>query len=166
MKIKLNFPNFNINVASKPKARPKRAYTRKVSRRCYATIIVEEGQVKARVSLLNDVENPDYIVINLTRDSYDLKGKKYVYTRKLYEHNKPILVRRDYETSLLRPGLASQYTPFKHGILVAGRVIKMDDELLFDYETFVASSENGVHLVLVNVDASKPLFNDYTNKQN
>lgn len=155
MSTKLRFPNFTINIANKPKYKKEKSV--KYSRRCYAVIIIENGKVQAKVSLLND-PNADSLIIPLTPKSFDLKGKEYVYTIKKFNHDKPILVIRDYETANLRPGTTSQYTPFKNNILVVGRVIKKNDEMLFDYETLVAVTPNGVHINPVKVDTSKPLF--------
>lgn len=156
MKPRLHFPNFTINIAAKPKVKRTSAY--KISRRCYAVIIIENGNVKARVSLLNDISNPDYLLLPLTKNSFDLKGKEYVFTIKKYNHNKPILIIRSYEDSIFKPGSKTQYTPFKHNSLVAGKVIKTDNGMLFDYETLVAVNENGTHINPVKVDTSKPLF--------
>lgn len=159
MKPKLHFPNFTINILNINK-KSKRINNRKVTRKCYAIILIENGKIKAKVSLLNNECNSDFIICSLTAKSYDLRGRTHVFTKSLHEHNRPILVIRSYDTAMIFPGTSEQYTNFKHNSLVVGRLIKTNDTILFDYDTLVALTPDGVHINPVNVDTSKPLFNN------
>lgn len=153
---KINYPNFTINIASKPKTI--RKSTKRVSRKCYAVVVKDGNTFKARVALNND-ETPEYLLLPFTEESFSLRGKEYVYTVKNYEHNRPILVIRSYADSLKKPGLVTQYTPFKEGILIAGIIIENKNVKEFSYEDFVASTEGGTHINPVLVHEDKPLFN-------
>lgn len=155
----------NLNLSSTFKIKPfkpknsTRLKGKKKSRRCFATIVNDNGELKAQVSLNNREVNHDLLIIPLTEESLNLKGKLYVFTQYPDKHGKPACIIREPLKANTNCGLPSQYSTIKEGIVISGYVIKQNDKMYFEYEQLVSFSPNGVHFNPVKVDTTKPLFN-------
>lgn len=153
----------DLNLSTTFKIKPFKTKTvrnsKKKSRRCLATIVNDNGVLKAQVSLNNKEVNHDMIIIPLTQQSLDLKGKLYVFTTYPDKHGKPACIIKDNLQATTNCGLPTQYTTVKEGVVISGYVVKINDKMYFEYEQLVSFSPNGCHFNPVKVDTSKPLFN-------
>lgn len=148
---------FTINIAKGLKKRPLADKPNKVSRLCIGTTIKENDEYKIRISLRNDPDFPDYIVIPFTKRSLDLEGKPVVYSIKKDKTGHHVKYCRDSSKCKLFPGLPIQYTVVIERLVCSGYVIRKDGKLLFDL-----LDTHGIGNLLYNLpnrlDESKPLF--------
>lgn len=143
---------------SNPKNKKKVASSiTKKSRKCLATIIFIDNKFKAKISIVKD-EVTEYLVLELTPQSFNLKGKDYVFSTKLDTNGKHILVIRDKNKANLYPGLNSQYCTVREGCVISGYIIKQNDKMYFDYDEFISFSEKSPHINEVKIISNIPLF--------
>ena len=109
---------FNFNVSLKPK----RA-TRSPSSISY---IVIESKVEGLIKLLEDMTfRVEYKgkLYKITQESYDTKGKKILYARRLDEYNHRIKIIRDTDNRAYVD--TKHYVPFAAGLIAKGRIVKL-----------------------------------------
>lgn len=109
---------FNFNVSLKPK----RA-TRSPSNISY---IVIESKVEGLIKLLEDMTfRVEYKgkLYKITQESYDTKGKKILYARRLDEYNHRIKIIRDTDNRAYVD--TKHYVPFAAGLIAKGRIVKL-----------------------------------------
>lgn len=156
--------SFTIKIATNNK--PKREFlrTNKVSRKCQAIVIKDEGILKARINISPLEESEELIVIPFTERSLDLKGKTYVFLKNKDEHNHYVCIIRDIHKADLYPGLNTQYDALHEGLLISGYIIRKDGKLYFDYEDIINFSEKSSgYLEDVRIREDKPVFNNEYN---
>lgn len=156
--VKVFNPLFTIKIAS-PKIK-REVKSSKISRRCLAVVISDNGTLKARIATSPVEDNQEYLVIPFTDNSYSLKGKTHVFLKHKDKYNNFVCVIRDTIKANFSPGTNSQYDAIKEGLLLAGRIIKIKEKLYFDYETLIAFSETAAHINEVNIKENTPLFNN------
>lgn len=153
--MKLNLPSFTINVASKPK----REYKNKdkiISRKCYAVVILIDGELKAAVNYQTNEE----LILPFTEESLRLKDKEYVFLKKKDKYNHHVCIMRDNLTSSISPGIDDQYDVLHENLLIAGHIIRKNNKMYFEYEDLVKFNHLSDYIINdVRVDESKPLFN-------
>lgn len=146
---------FTINIAKGLKRRNVNKPTR-VSRLCIGIVIREDNDYKIRVSLRNDPDYPDYIIVPFTLESLSLKGKTHVYGRNKDELGHNILYIRDQKWCDLYPGLLSQYSVVVENLVCSGYVVRKNGKLMFEikdrhgYKKYTHD--------LPKIDSTKPLF--------
>ena len=148
---------FTINIAKGLKKKLKADKPNRVSRLCIGTTIKKNDEYKIRISLRNDPDFPDYIIIPFTKRSLDLEGKPVVYSTKKDKTGHHVKYCRDSSKCKLFPGLPIQYTVVIERLVCSGYVIRKDGKLLFDL-----LDTHGIGDLLYNLpnrlDESKPLF--------
>ena len=72
---------FTINIAKGIKKKPVSNKPNKVSRLCTGVTVKENDEYMIRISLVNDPDFPDYLVIPFTEKSLSLVGKEKVFGR-------------------------------------------------------------------------------------
>lgn len=148
---------FTINIAKGLKKISSNTKPNRISRLCIGTTIKDGNTYKIRISLRNDPDFPDYIVIPFTKRSLDLKGKSIVYGCKKDNLGRIVKYCRDKSKCELFPGLPTQYTVVVEKVVCSGYVIRKDGKLLFDL-----LDTHGIGNLLYNLpnrlDESKPLF--------
>lgn len=148
--------NFKIDALHK-KVTIKKREENKVSRLCLATIILDKGVYKAKVDMLNDDENSDLLIINLSKESFYLNDKRKIYSKKRDEYNHYVLYLRN-ETSLnLWHPDPNKYSTVCENLCVSGNVIKIKGELQFKIKDSHGFASNPQDLP-VRLDRSRPLF--------
>lgn len=148
---------FNIKIANS-NTKVSKTFT-KVSRKCLATIIKINGVFKAKISLLKKNET-DYLVIDLTPKSLDLKGKTHVFSTKFDDKGRHILIIRDIIKAYFHPGLNNQYVTVKEGCVVSGHIMKCNGKMYFEYEELIAFSEHSGRINETKIITDTPLFKD------
>ena len=148
------FHTFAIKLAIKPS----KSFV-KVSRKCLAVIILHDGDFRAKIrkELYNDNE---FLILPLTPKSFDLKHKGYVYSRNKDKNGKHILCIREVSKTKLSPGLVNQYITIKVGCVISGYICRNNNKLYFDYDNFVAFSEDSEPINDINIDDESNLFKD------
>lgn len=89
-----------------------------------------------------------YKELEFTPNSYNLKNRLIVFTKKLDKNKKPIAIYRNEYTAKYSPGLPSQYTPFNRNYIYSGYIVKRDDKYYFDMKECIGPYS--VHSALVN----------------
>ena len=148
---------FTINIAKGLKKQPKTSKSNKVSRLCIGTVIKEENEYKIRISLRNDPEYSDFIIVPFTEESLKLKGKTIVYSHEKDKYGHNIAYHRDPFICKIFPGLSTQYTAVVEKLVCSGYVIRKDGKLMFDLKE-THGTNNYMHDLPINIDESKPLF--------
>lgn len=152
---------FTINIAkglkkskSKTKPRPNR-----ISRLCWGEVIQIDDEFKIKLSLKNDPDYPDYLVIPFDAKCVDLYGKTEVYTKL---NKKYVKVIKDKQHCKIFPGLATQYTVVIPGNICSGYVIRNNGKLLFDIKKVHGRGELAMREVK-NINKNIPLFDNEHN---
>ena len=117
-----------------------------------------------RISLVNDPDFPDYLVIPFTEKSLSLVGKEKVFGRNKDEYGRNVCYIRDKRFCTFHPGLPSQYTTIVEKEVCSGYVVRINGKLYFDMLDIHGIGEN-VHNLPVRLDENKPLF-PQTNEHN
>lgn len=152
--------NFSINVVKGIKKKSnKTPLPNRISRLCLGTAIYISGVYKCKVSLRNDPDYPDYIVVPFTKESLDLKGKTIVYEQNKDEYGHYVKHYKDAELSRNFPGLPSQYTVVVEGEVCSGYVIRTEGKLYFDIKEVHG---RGDYLINIpeRINETIPLFNN------
>ena len=148
---------FTINIAKGFKKKLKSSKPNKVSRLCIGTVIKEENEYKIRISLRNDPEYSDFIIVPFTEESLELKGKTIVYSHEKDKFGHNIAYHRDPSICTIFPGLPTQYTAVVEKLVCSGYVIRKDGKLMFDLKE-THGVGNYVHDLPTRIDDTKPLF--------
>lgn len=148
---------FTINLAKDFKKKPKVNKPNRVSRLCIGTTIKEGDEYKIRISLRNDPEYPDFLVVPFTKESLELKGKVVVYGHEKDKYGHHIKYHRDFSMCKLFPGLPTQYTAVIERLVCSGYVVRKDGKLMFDLKE-THGVGNYVHDLPTRIDDTKPLF--------
>lgn len=155
---------FTINIAKGIKKKPVSSKPNKVSRLCTGVTVKENDKYMIRISLVNDPDFPDYLVIPFTEKSLSLVGKEKVFGRNKDEHGNHVCYIRDKRFCTFHPGLPSQYTAVVEKEVCSGYVVRINGKLYFDMLDIHGIGEN-VHNLPVRLDENKPLF-PQTNEHN
>lgn len=167
MSIKIFYPSFTINIAKKSVKRKLDNYV-KVSRKCLAVIKIIEDEFKAIINIDNhhiklhegDELSNEQLVLPLTEQSFDLKGRQYVWHTRKDKYNNDVCLIRDIDYSLLHPGLSHQYKAIKENLLLSGYIVRKNGRLYFNYEDVISFNYRSNHRTREpKIDESKPLFN-------
>ena len=149
--------DFTINIAKSFKKKPKTSKPNRVSRLCIGTTIKEGNEYKIKISLKNDPEYPDFIVVPFTKESLNLRGKIIVYSHNKDKYGHHIAYYRDPFMCKIFPGLPIQYTAVIEKLVCSGYVIRKDGKLMFELKE-THGIGNYVHDLPTRIDESKPLF--------
>ena len=149
--------NFGVKLAAPVKTNKENKSSGKVSRRCLAVVICVYEQLRARVNTSPVEDEPEYITLPFTEDSYNLKGRTHVFLKEKDEHGH-ICIIRDILSANRNPGSPSQYDSLKENLLICGYIIRKEGKLYFDYEELVAFTERGNHITEPKINYDKPLF--------
>lgn len=155
--------NFTIKLAAPVKVIKKSNVNSRASRKCFAIVIEEDGTLKAKVSTspvkVNDEKvNKEFLLLPLTDDSLNLKGKRYAFLLNKDRYNHYVCVIRDTFKSLFAFGTLNMYRALRPGLLISGHIVRNNGKMYFDYEQLIAFSENSVHINEVRIDEDRPLF--------
>lgn len=164
--LKLNFPTFNI----KPIKFKRKTSTvgTKVSRKCYASVITVDGELKASVNYSKNDEsipkpytfNNERIILPFTPKSLSLKGKEFIFANNKDEYGHYICIMREQLKSNIDPGNREKYSSLVENLLIAGYIVKLDDKLHFEYVDLIAFHYKAeAHIQDVAIDDTKDLFN-------
>ena len=148
---------FTINIVKGLKKRPLADKPNKVSRLCIGTVIKEENEYKIKISLRNDPEYSDFIIVPFTEESLELKGKTIVYSHEKDKYGHNIAYHRDPSICTIFPGLPTQYTAVIERLVCSGYVVRKDGKLMFDLKE-THGVGNYVHDLPTRIDDTKPLF--------
>ena len=148
---------FTINLAKGFKKKPKTSKPNRISRLCIGTTIKEGDEYKIKISLRNDPEYPDFLVVPFTKESLELKGKAIVYSREKDEYGHYIAYHRDSSMCKLFPELPTQYTTVIERLVCSGYVVRKDGKLMFDLKETHGVGDY-VHDLPNRIDNTKPLF--------
>lgn len=122
----------------------------KVGKKCQAVVIKDDDILKARLttSPVTDSEETlnEFLVLPLTPDSFNLKGKTKVFLKEKDKYGHYVCVIRDELTAKLHPGVDTQFDTLHEGLLISGHVVKKNGKQYFDYEDLVAFTELGTHI--------------------
>ena len=146
------FTKFVINPCIKIKVKRKNNSFTKIGKKCNAVIINHDDELKAKIitSPVEDSVQQEFLVLPLTPDSFNLKGKTYVFAKNKDEYGHYICIIRERINSIINPGLDTQYDALKEGLLISGHIVEKDNKRYFSYENIVAFTENGARITNLN----------------
>lgn len=151
--------SFKIKLASINK--PKKQYSGTViSRKCIAIVIKIDGILKAKINTSPVEESDNFIVIDFTDKSLELKGKTYVFLKQKDKYNHFVCIIRDINKANLFPGLPCQYDVLHEGLVISGHIIRKDGKMYFNYEDLLSFKEGSQFMEDVRIKEDKPLFNN------
>lgn len=165
--MKLFYPSFTINIASKSVKRSTRSYT-KVSRKYLAVVKLVENELKAIINIDKhhikikdgDELSNEQLVLPFTEQSFDLKGRQYVWSRIKDKHGHRICIIRNIDYCILHPGLSHQYDTIRENLLIDGYIVRQNKKLYFNFEDVVSFNYlSEYRLKEIRIDETKPLFN-------
>lgn len=131
MAVHINY-GFTFKAVKPKKKRSSNTYKR-ITKLCYCECVADEnGEWKAKISLKNDIINPDIMLLPFTEKSYNLKGKTIVFSTQKDKLGIPIQIIRTQLHATVYPGTPEQYTPFRENFIYKGYVVRYKDVLYFD----------------------------------
>ena len=126
--VNLKSLSFKITV---PKNKVKESPNKIIEKNKKGKVFIDtDGNFKVLVSIDN---NPNMLKLSFTDKSYELKGKKYVFTRNLDKNGKRILYIRNKEKANYDYGDSGIYIPFAPNWIVLGNVIRENFILKFEF---------------------------------
>ena len=126
--VNLKSLSFKITV---PKNKVKESPNKIIEKNKKGKVFIDtDGNFKVLVSIDN---NPNMLKLSFTDKSYELKGKKYVFTRNLDKNGKRILYIRNKEKANYDYGDSSIYIPFAPNWIVKGDIINDKGIIKFDF---------------------------------
>lgn len=154
----VHLKGFTINVAKAKSKRTIKSKSVRVSRLCKAVVTLDEEGYVAKINLQNDENHPDTLVIPFTEESYNLKGKEYVFSKNKDKHNHYACHIRTKYNATNFPGLTTQYEVLKPNIVVGGYIVRINGKHYFEYTQFVTFKETCSYGIPLVTDESKPVF--------
>ena len=124
---------FTINLAKGFKKKPKVSKPNRVSRLCIGTTIKEGDEYKIRISLRNDPEYHDFLVIPFTKESYELKSREIIFYKQKGAHGYVRVIRNSHDARF-RSADKNIFVPFAPYIVITGYVVKIDNKMMFDFK--------------------------------
>lgn len=144
---------FGLKCANKRKPR-----NIKISRLCTAIVIKEDNKWFCNVIYYEDDELKT-IKVPLSKNSLELKGKTHIFTSHPDSVGRYVCLIRSEFKAKLYPGSNIQYSVVKHGCVIVGKIISTDDDMVFEYEALVSTTENTLYKINnIVTDDCKPLF--------
>lgn len=98
-------------------------------------VIREDEQGNFTVEIAGNDDKKEYLP--LTEKSFNLTGKKYVFTRKKDKKGKRTCIIRDEFHSKFLSGLPEQYLPFNKNWVVSGYIVQNGLIRQFDFKTLL-----------------------------
>lgn len=155
--------NFAIKLAAPVKVIKSSNKNSRISRKCYAVVVKDGNDLKARITTSpvdeNDVNvDSEFLLLPFTSNSLTLKGKRYVFSKIKDKYGHYICIIRESFTAMINYGTNTQYTALRPGVLISGHIVRKSGKMLFDYEQLIAFTEYGTHINEIKVDEDRPLF--------
>ena len=97
----------------------------------------EDGTYKVYISMENDPNYPDLLVIPFTERSYDIVGRTTVFTREVDERGKRTRYIRSELKAIFMPGDSKRYIPFAPNWIVKGHIVRENGTLKFDFDDII-----------------------------
>ena len=135
--VKLNSLSFSINIP-KPKKNKDVNTIKIVAKDIMGKVFIDkDNSYKIYVSITNNPNCPNFSVLGFTENSYNLKGRKTIFTRDKDEFGKIIRYIRSEDKAKYLYGDSSRYVPFAPNWIVKGNIIKDNNVLKFDFVDLV-----------------------------
>lgn len=109
----------------------------------------EEGNYKVQIKY-NESENPDWLYLDFTEDSYNLKGKTSIFTKTKDKYGKYTRIIRDKFTSIVFPGDVERYVPFCPNWVVEGYICRINGKLVFEFHDIITVEGYSLYIKDVN----------------
>lgn len=148
---------FTINIAKGRKRTVDKSITT-ISRLCKGTVIKEDGEYQVRINILDDPNNPSFVTVPFTFESYDVKDRELVFEKNNTSNNRYICHIRDKYKASVFPGSKEQYIPFYKNVVVCGHIVRVLGRLHFSFKDVIAFSPTSNLIHDYNLDESKPLL--------
>ena len=97
----------------------------------------EDGTYKVSISMENDPNYPDLLVIPFTERSYNIVGKTTVFAREVDKHGRRGRYIRSEENAKFMPGDPKRYIPFAPNWIVKGNIARENGILKFDFDDII-----------------------------
>lgn len=125
---------FKLKITS-PSKKPKPSYKR--GKITTGLVIEEDEEFKV---LVKDKDKNTTKTFPFTPESFDLKGRRNVFTR-YKENGKRVRIIRDATACKIMPGLPEQYLPFDNNWTIKGHIVKHNNIYMFDFKSLIGYNE-------------------------
>lgn len=115
--------------------KPKHTSSTKVSKLLHGTVIEEDGVYKVCVDYDKDGSKSE--ILEFTDKSFDLVGRKDVFTREKDKYGNTVRIVRDTWKSKFFPGSREKYVPFAKNWIVKGYIVKEGLIKKFEFKDLV-----------------------------
>lgn len=105
----------------------------------------EDGNYKVQIKY-NESENPDWLYLDFTENSYNLKGRTSIFTKTKDKKGKYTRIIRDKLTAIAFPGDSEKYIPFSPNWIIEGYICRIDGKLVFDFHNIVTIEGYSVYI--------------------
>lgn len=137
--VKLNSLSLKISVPKKK--RNNSEGIKLIKKNKEGKVFIDENNIyKVSISMDNDPDFPDLLVLPFTENSYNLKGRKTVFSKIKDKHDKVIRYVRSEEKAKYNYGDSNRYVPFSSNWIVKGNIIRDNGILKFDFIDLVTLS--------------------------
>ena len=100
--------------------------------------IDSDGVYKVQIKLNTEEEiNNPLLVLEFTEDSFNLVGRKSIFSREKDEHNNYVRIVRQEHESKWFPGNNERFVPFAPNWIVRGYIVKDNGITKFDFKSLV-----------------------------
>lgn len=159
---KLRFDNITLSQFSSFKLIPKKRTIRnddnkKLTPKLVKGVCFKEGDdfkiqidVKSLKPDIIDKGQPDLLVLDFTKESYDLKGVLSVFDRNPDKNGKYTRYIRNITNAKFMPGNPERYVPFCCNWVCSGYIVRRNSKMMFDfneclhpqgYDTFISEED-------------------------
>lgn len=108
--------------------------------------IDSDGVYKVQIKLNTEEEiNNPLLVLEFTEDSFNLVGRKSIFSREKDEHNNYVRIVRQEHESKWFPGNNERFVPFAPNWIVSGHIVQRDKSKLFKFNDIIAPDGYGTY---------------------
>ena len=138
-----SFLKFGVNIPKTKKTKTKNTNDITIiSRLCRAIILKEDNKFVARINLCDDIDSPTYLTLPLTKESYRIDNKEYVFSCEPNEIGHYTCFIRTLTHAKMSTGLPTQYCALQPNIVIAGHIVDINGNHYFDYKHFLSFNYN------------------------
>lgn len=148
---KFALTGIKIRIAKPKKARVN-SCPKRISNKIFYGIVIEPDDGKYKIAIRTDEKGINKQILNFTQRSFDLYGKRDIFTIKKDENGRRTRVIRDVWKAKFAPGFSEYYTPFTKNWIVKGYLVKDGPITLFDFKELVGLNRYDVNIENYNND--------------
>lgn len=149
--------NFTLKPFVKKKVKNTSIRPANASRLCAGVVVVIDGEYRIKIYTKYDEDFDESIIIPFTEESFNLKGRKRVFSKHKDKYGHNILYIRDKNESIGKPLSSDIYTSVVEREVCTGYILRRNGALYFDLRETHGKGKYANELPVELADP-KPLF--------